>query len=176
MGKYKFEAQGFTLVGGLAESHISFNTFPEKGIISFDFVRGGKISPSVAINIIKEEIEHIRIVKKEFNRDTGELYHDIYSSPGLKKSYVVNKGLENLKSKVGQHIEILESEQCGKASLKDKEIQVAEKEEHLNSSTGVKGGKDRNSNKEKAEIMGGGDGGVARECKPKNRGIMDGYE
>ena len=36
ISKYKFEPQGFTLVALLAESHISFHTFPERGIISFD--------------------------------------------------------------------------------------------------------------------------------------------
>ena len=79
ISKYKFEPQGFTLVALLAESHISFHTFPEKGIISFDFFTCGKVSPSVAIEIIKKEFEHKRIVKKEFNRDTKSLYHDIYS-------------------------------------------------------------------------------------------------
>ena len=66
-----------------------------------------------------------------------DLYHDIYSSPGLKKSYVVNKVLENFKSNVGQHIEILELEQFGKALFIDNEIQVAEKDEHFYSSTFV---------------------------------------
>ena len=89
ISKYKFEPQGFTLVALLAESHISFHTFPEKGIISFVFFTCGKVSPSVAIDIIKKEIEHKRLVKKEFNRDTIALYHDIFSSPGLHKSYVV---------------------------------------------------------------------------------------
>ena len=48
ISKYKFEPQGFTLVALLAESHISFHTFPEKGIISFDFFTCGKVSPSIA--------------------------------------------------------------------------------------------------------------------------------
>ena len=52
--KYKFEPQGFTILALLAESHISFHTFPEKGIVSFDFFTCGKISPAVAINIIKK--------------------------------------------------------------------------------------------------------------------------
>ena len=52
ISKYKFEPQGFTILALLAESHISFHTFPEKGIISFDFFTCGKISPSVAIDII----------------------------------------------------------------------------------------------------------------------------
>ena len=96
ISKYKFEPQGFTILALLAESHISFHTFPEKEIISFDFFTCGKISPSIAVNI----------VKKEFNRDTKSLYHDIYSSPGLQKSYVVNDVLEDFKSKVGQHIAV----------------------------------------------------------------------
>ena len=113
ISKHKFEPQGFTLVALLAESHMSFHTFPEKGIISFDFFTCAKVSPSVAIDIIKKEIEHKRIVKKEFNRDTVTLYDDIYNSPGLKKYYVVNNVLEDFTSKVGQHIEILDLEQFG---------------------------------------------------------------
>ena len=131
ISKYKFEPQGFTILALLAESHISFHTFPEKGIISFDFFTCGKVNPSVAIEIIKKEFEHTRIVKKEFNRDTKSLYHDIYSSPGLQKSYVVNDVLEDFKSKVGQHIEILDLEQFGKSLFIDGEIQVAATDEHL---------------------------------------------
>ena len=83
---------------------------------------------------------------------------------------------ENFKSKVGQHIEILELEQFGKALFIDNEIQVAEKDEHLYSSTFVNSGLSLNSNKEKAAIIGGGDGGVARECISKNFGFIDWYE
>ena len=34
ISKYKFEPQGFTILALLAESHISFHTFPEKEIIT----------------------------------------------------------------------------------------------------------------------------------------------
>ena len=67
ISKYKFEPQGFTILALLAESHISFHTFPEKGIISFDFFTCGKIKPSVAVDIIKKEFNHKRIVKKGTN-------------------------------------------------------------------------------------------------------------
>jgi len=176
ISKYKFEPQGFTLVALLAESHMSFHTFPENKIISFDFFTCAKISPSVAIDVIKSEIEHTHIIKKEFNRDTIDLYHDNYSSPGLRKSYVVNKVLENFKSKAGQYIEILELEQFGKSLFIDNEIQVAETDEHLYSSTFVNSGLNLNPKKEKAAIIGGGDGGVARECVSKNFGFIDWYE
>ena len=140
------------------------------------FLHAGKINPSIALEIIKKEIKHTRIVKKEFNRDTVSLYRDIYSSPGLQKSYVVNNVLEDFTSKVGQHIEILDIEQFGKSLFINNEIQVAASDEHLYSSTFVNAGLKLNKNKEKAAIIGGGDGGVARECISKRFSFIDWYE
>ena len=176
ISKHKFEPQGFTLIALLAESHMSFHTFPEKNIISFDFFTCGKISPAVAVDIIKKEIEHKRIVKKEFNRDTISLYHDIYSSAGLQKSYVVNNVLEDFTSKVGQHIEILDLEQFGKSLFIDNELQVASKDEHLYSSTFVNSSLKLSKAKDKTAIIGGGDGGVARECISKDFNFIDWFE
>jgi len=176
ISKYEFKPQGFTILALLAESHISFHTFPEKGIISFDFFTCGKISPSIAVDIIKKEFVHKRIVKKEFNRDTKSLYYDIYSSPGLQKSYVVNEVLEDFKSKVGQHIEILDLEQFGKSLFIDNEIQVATSDEYLYSSTFVNASLKLNKDKENAAIIGGGDGGVARECIAREFNFIDWYE
>ena len=176
ISKYKFEPQGFTILALLAESHISFHTFPEKGIISFDFFTCGNVSPSVALDIVKKEFKHKRIIKKEFNRDTKSLYHDIYSTPGLQKSYIVKEVLEDFKSKVGQHIEILDLEQFGKSLFIDNEIQVATSDEHMYSSTFVNAGLKLNQDKENAAIIGGGDGGVARECISKGFSFIDWYE
>ena len=64
ISKYKFEPQGFTILALLAESHISFHTFPEKGIISFDFFTCGKVNPSVAIDIIKKILNIKELLKK----------------------------------------------------------------------------------------------------------------
>jgi spermidine synthase len=155
---------------------MSFHTFPEKNIISFDFFTCAKISPIVALNIIKKEIEHKRIVKKEFNRDNVILYDDIYNSPGLKKYYVVNNVLEDFTSKVGQHIEILDLEQFGKSLFIDNELQVASKDEHLYSSTFVNSSLKLNKAKDKTAIIGGGDGGVARECISKDFNSIDWFE
>ena len=176
ISKHKFEPQGFTLVALLAESHMSFHTFPEKNITSFDFFTCAKISPAVALDIIKKEIEHKRIVKKEFNRDTVTLYDDIYNSPGLKKFYVVNNVLEDFTSKVGQHIEILDLEQFGKSLFIDNELQVASKDEHLYSSTFVNSSLKLSKAKDKTAIIGGGDGGVARECISKDFNSIDWFE
>ena len=84
ISKYKFEPQGFTILALLAESHISFHTFPEKGIISFDFFTCAKISPKVALDILKKEIKHERVIVKSFDRSSVSLYDDIYSTPGQK--------------------------------------------------------------------------------------------
>jgi len=84
--------------------------------------------------------------------------------------------LEDFTSKVGQHIEILDLEQFGKSLFIDNEIQVATSDEHLYSSTFVNSGLKLNKDKEKAAIIGGGDGGVARECISKGFNFIDWYE
>ena len=176
VSQHKFKPQGFTLVALLAESHMSFHTFPEKNIISFDFFTCAKISPSVALDILKKEIKHERIVVRKFDRSTVGLYDDIYSTPGQKKYYVVNKVHEDFVSKVGQHIEILELEEFGKSLFIDNELQVSEKDEHIYSGQFVDSAMSLNSKNSNAAIIGGGDGGVARECLSKRFNFVDWFE
>ena len=95
---HKFKPQGFTLVALLAESHMSFHTFPERGVISFDFFTWAKISRTFAVDILKKEIKHDRTVVKNFDRSTVSHYEDIYSTSGHKKFYVVNDVLENFEA------------------------------------------------------------------------------
>ena len=176
VSQHKFKPQGFTLVALLAESHMSFHTFPEKNIISFDFFTCAKVSPSVALDIIKKEIKHERIVVRKFDRSTVGLYEDIYSTPGQKKYYVVNKVHEDFVSKVGQHIEILELEEFGKSLFIDNELQVSEKDEHIYSGQFVDSAMSLNSKNSNAAIIGGGDGGVARECLSRRFNFVDWFE
>ena len=54
ISKYKFKPQGFTILALLAESHISFHTFPEKGIISFDFFTWEKLALLLHLVLLKK--------------------------------------------------------------------------------------------------------------------------
>ena len=155
---------------------MSFHTYPEKGIISFDFYTCGKVSPSIALEVIKKEIDHKRIIKKELNRDTISFYHDITSTKGLKKNYLVKEVLEDFTSKVGQHIEILDLVEYGKSLFIDNDLQVTESDEHIYSGTFVNSALKLNKSRDRAAIIGGGDGGVARECVSKGFGFIDWYE
>ena len=176
ISSHKFEPQGFTSVALLAESHMSFHTFPEREVVSFDFFTCGKISPRVALNILKKEIDHKRIVVNNFDRSSVALKDDIYSTPGQKKYYVVNDILEKLVSKVGQKLEILNIEEFGNALFIDDELQVSEKDEKLYSSTFVKSGTSVCKKKGIAAVIGGGDGGVVRECLQNNFNFVDWFE
>ena len=173
---HKFEPQGFTLVALLAESHFSFHTFPERGVISFDFFTCGKVHPKIALKILKKEIQHERVVTNSFDRSSVGLYDDIYSTPGQKKFYVVNDVLETFTSKVGQFVEIMKLEEFGNALFIDHEIQVAEKDEKIYSSNFFKSSYDLSKKNSNVAIIGGGDGGVARECLENNANYIDWYE
>ena len=176
VSEHEFQPQGYTIVALIAESHMSFHTFPEKEIVSFDFFTCAKISPTVALDILKKEIKHRRVVVRNFNRSNVSLYDDIYSTPGQKKYYVVNDVLENFVSKVGQHIEILKLEEFGNALFIDSELQVAEKDEKKYSGQFVNSAFSLNHKNSNAAIIGGGDGGVARECLAKGFDLIDWYE
>lgn len=176
ISKYVFTPQGVTLLCLLKESHMSFHTFPEKGIVSFDFFTCGAVSPSVSLEILKKELSHTSVIKKDFERDTVHHYKDIYSSEGIKKFYMVEEVIKNFKSQAGQHIEILKLKEFGNALFIDGEIQVAEKDEELYSSTFVKSGLGLSSKNSTAAIIGGGDGGVARECVKNNFDYIDWFE
>ena len=77
VASHKFEPQGFTLVALLSESHFSFHTFPERGVISFDFFTCGKVNPKVALKILRKEIDHQRVVTNAFDRSSVGLYDDL---------------------------------------------------------------------------------------------------
>ena len=176
ISKYVFTPQGVTLLCLLKESHMSFHTFPEKGVVSFDFFTCGTVSPNISIEILKKELPHSAVVKKDFDRDSIHHYKDIYSSEGIKKFYMVEKIIKNFKSKVGQHIEILKLKEFGNALFIDGEIQVAEKDEELYSSMFVNSGLRLSKKNSTAAIIGGGDGGVARECIKSNFNYIDWFE
>jgi len=176
VSSHKFEPQGFTLVALLSESHFSFHTFPERGVISFDFFTCGKVHPKIALKILKKEIQHERVITKSFDRSSVSLYDDIYSTPGQKKYYVVNDVLESYTSKVGQYVEVMNLEEFGNALFIDHEIQVAEKDEKIYSSSFFKSSYDLSKKNNNVAIIGGGDGGVARECLENNTNYIDWYE
>ena len=84
--------------------------------------------------------------------------------------------LENFVSKVGQHIEILKLHEFGNALFIDNELQVAEKDEKKYSGQFVNSALSLSKDNSSAAIIGGGDGGVARECISKGFDLIDWYE
>lgn len=54
---HEFDGGGITGVAVLAESHISFHTWPERDYIAFDIFMCGDTHPFKAINHIKKELK-----------------------------------------------------------------------------------------------------------------------
>ena len=89
---------------------------------------------------------------------------------------MVNNILESFTSKVGQFVEVMNLEEFGNALFIDHEIQVAEKDEKIYSSNFFKSSYDLSKKNNNVAIIGGGDGGVARECLENNTNYIDWYE
>ncbi|MFT6765399.1 MAG: spermidine synthase [Alteromonas naphthalenivorans] len=103
-------------------------------------------------------------------------YPSLTGSEGLVKHYVVEAVLEDFTSKMGQHIQVFKVKEFGKALFIDGDIQVSTKDEHLYSSTFVNSSLKLSDAKNKVAIIGGGDGGVARECLSQDCGSIDWYD
>jgi S-adenosylmethionine decarboxylase len=54
---HEFDGGGITGVAVLAESHISFHTWPERDYVAFDIFMCGDTQPFKAINYIKKELK-----------------------------------------------------------------------------------------------------------------------
>lgn len=54
---HKFEPSGFTGMFVLAESHLSFHTWPDQGYASIDFYTCGKANPEVIISGLIKDFE-----------------------------------------------------------------------------------------------------------------------
>ena len=54
---HEFDSGGITGVAVLAESHISFHTWPERDYVAFDIFMCGDTQPFKAINYIKKELK-----------------------------------------------------------------------------------------------------------------------
>ncbi len=173
---YKFEPQGYTVLALLLESHMSFHTFPELGVISFDFFTCGKIHPNVAVDILKKAINHERVVHKTTERNTIELYKDVVAHKGMQNYYTVLDEIASIDSPTGQKIEILKLQDFGVALFIDQEIQVSENDEYLYSQAFVELGLEVSEKAKTAAIIGGGDGGVARECLNHGFESIDWFE
>ena len=88
VSEHAFKPQGFTLVALLAESHMSFHTFPEKGIVSFDFFTCAKVSPKVALDILK------KAWTEDYFSHKGEFYE--YPAPEFKYKHPMIKESEDV--------------------------------------------------------------------------------
>jgi len=69
LNSHKFEPQGVTCVGMLAESHISIHTWPEKGMAVCDvFTCGEHTKPEDAVEYMRLALEASDIISNEFLR------------------------------------------------------------------------------------------------------------
>ena len=92
------------------------------------------------------------------------------------KKEIQHERVVTFTSKVGQFVEIMKLEEFGNALFIDHEIQVAEKDEKIYSSNFFKSSYDLSKKNSNVAIIGGGDGGVARECLENNANYIDWYE
>ncbi|MCU0847627.1 MAG: adenosylmethionine decarboxylase [Spirochaetes bacterium] len=165
---HKFTPNGLTLVALLSTSHISFHTFPEINFISFDYFTCGTKSPSISVDILKKNYNPENLKIHSLKR--GYIIKDIYEKEGYFGGYIVDEEIAHVKTRVGQDIKILKIKDLGNCLFCNDEMNLAAKDEQLyHEPFGDRAfemlGSDAPA---KVIILGGGDGGMARECLKRN--------
>ncbi|MCP4135510.1 MAG: adenosylmethionine decarboxylase [bacterium] len=165
---HSFQPGGATMVALLSASHISFHTFPEINFISFDYFTCGAKSPALAVDILKKIYSPDQIKVRSLKR--GYTMRESHEEEGSYGGFPIEKELVRLNTRAGQDIKILTVKTLGNCLFCNDEFNVAVADEKLFHEPFAARAFEKLhcSNAASVIILGGGDGGIARECLEKH--------
>ena len=165
---HKFDPSGVTFVALLSTSHISYHTFPEINFISFDYFTCGPISPAISVEVLQKYYKPEQVKTHSLKR--GYIMEDIYEKEGYYGGYIVDEEVAHVKTKAGQDIKILKVHDLGNCLFCNDEMNLCVKDENLYHEPFAQKAFEMLDKKDKANvlILGGGDGGIAREVLKYN--------
>lgn len=174
---HKFSPQGLTAFALLAESHISFHTWPEYGLAALDiFTCSKKSEPKEGLKVFENIYmpAEVRLINTERGKGGGYLlegdWHTDAIVPGIEylvddkiKLFIkIKKRIFHQKSKF-QDIEVVDTFDFGRALILDGILQTTQKDEFIYHEMLVHPAMAVQKNPQRVLIIGGGDGGALRE-------------
>jgi spermidine synthase len=170
----QFHPIGVTSIAVISESHIAIHTYPEANHASIDIFTcsNGAKNVNTLLTFLKKELKPKSVKVMEVQRGNPlSLDHKSwitsFSGTGFEVKYHVDNILLSTKTKY-QQLDIIENTNFGRMMFLDKDLQIAEKDAYLYDESMVTPVIDRKKDIETIAILGGGDGGVLRECLKHN--------
>lgn len=164
----KFAPVGVTVVGILAESHISLHTYPEIGYVGIDIFTCGANKPEPILEYLQEKFGAKEVYWEFVRRGTMRQWKTIFSANGYKREIEVTR-LIHKQTTPYQVLEIVRTKNLGTCLFADGFLQMSTLDTQLYDEQMIK---ELNGEKN-ILIVGGGDCSILKEIvkKPNLREI-----
>jgi len=166
----QFYPVGVTSIAVISESHIAIHTYPEAGHASVDIFTcsNGARKVNNLLMFLKKELKPQSVKVMEVQRGNPLAldrtnWITSFSGTGFEVKYHVDECVLSTKTKY-QQLDIIENTNFGRMMFLDKDLQIAEKDAALYDESMVSPVLERKRKIGTVAILGGGDGGVLREC------------
>lgn len=153
----KFEPMGITLVGILAESHISLHTYPEINYAAVDIFTCGANKPEPILEYLKEKIGAKEVYWQYIRRGTMRQWRTILETKGYRRQIEVIRLLHK-RATPYQTIEVVRAKILGTCLFSDNTLQMTNFDAHIYDEQMLQ----RLTKGKKVLIIGGGDCSILR--------------
>lgn len=167
----KFTPVGVTIVGILAESHISLHTYPEIGYVGIDIFTCGANKPEPILEYLQEKIGAKDIYWEFIKRGTMRQWKTVLQCEGFKHEAEVSKIIHKRVTPY-QTLEVVRTKRLGNCLFANGVLQYAMLDSYIYDSQILK--KIKQKKPKSVLIIGGGDCSILKRIIP-NKNIKDIY-
>ncbi|MDD5625580.1 MAG: adenosylmethionine decarboxylase [Patescibacteria group bacterium] len=167
----KFSPVGITIVGILAESHISVHTYPEIGYVGIDIFTCGANKPEPILDYLQEKIGAKDVSWTFIKRGTMRQWKTILQSEGFRREIEVIRTIHKRQTPY-QNLELVRTKKLGTCLFSNGILQYATTDSNFYDDQMLK--KLKLIKAESVLIIGGGDCSVLKKIIP-NKHLKDIY-
>lgn len=158
----KFAPVGVTVVGILAESHISLHTYPEIGYVGIDIFTCGQNRPEPILEYLREKFGAKEVYFEFLRRGTMRQWKTVFSANGYRRDAEVTRLIHKRETPF-QKIEVMRTKNLGICLFADGFLQMSTFDSHLYDEQMTK----ELDGKKTVLIVGGGDCSILKTLVDK---------
>jgi S-adenosylmethionine decarboxylase len=166
----KFTPVGVTILGVLAESHISLHTYPEIGYVGIDIFTCGPNRPEPIFEYLKGKLSAKEVYWEFIKRGTMRQWKNIFKDDGYKREIEITKMIEKRVTPY-QTLEVVKTKKFGTCLFSNGVFQYSTIDPRVYD---CKMSEKISKNVKKVLIVGGGDCSILSELA-KNKNIKEIY-
>jgi S-adenosylmethionine decarboxylase proenzyme len=169
LSAHKFKPFGVTVIGILAESHISLHTYPEINYVAVDIFTCGANKPEPILEYLKEKIGAKEVYWEYIRRGVMRQWYTIFQTNGYRRQVEITKVVHR-RTTPYQTLEVVRAKKLGTCLFSNNTLQMATLDAHLYDQQMLK----RVEKAKRILIVGGGDCSILQQVV-KNKNLEEIY-